>query len=88
MFTRTIMVLTASAVLGGAARAEEYSAASAPELSAAAVAAVETENGDELLIIIATVLSAANGIIMPISTVLFGSLVQGLNTKHDAAGVA
>ena len=51
MFTRTIMVLTASAVLGGAARAEEYSAASAPELSAAAVAAVETENGDELLII-------------------------------------
>ena len=37
---------------------------------------------DEALMIIAAVLSAANGIMMPMSTVLFGSLVQQLNTPH------
>lgn len=51
MFTRTIMALAASVVLGGAARAEDYSAASTPELSAAAIAAVAAEDADELLAI-------------------------------------
>lgn len=51
MFTRTIMALAASVVLGGAAWAEGYGTASAPELSAAAIAAVEAEDGDELLAI-------------------------------------
>lgn len=51
MFTRTIMALAASVVLGGAAWAEGYGTASAPELSAAAVAAVEAEDADELLAI-------------------------------------
>lgn len=37
---------------------------------------------DEALMIIAAVLSAANGIMMPMSTVLFGSLVQQLDTPH------
>lgn len=49
MFTRTIMVLAASVVLGGAAWAEGYGSASTPELSAAAIAAVEAEDADELL---------------------------------------
>ena len=39
---------------------------------------------DEALMIIAAVLSAANGIMMPMSTVLFGSLVQQLNSPHRA----
>ncbi len=54
MFAKMITGLTASLVLagaGGAAWAVDYSAASAPELSAAAVAAVEAEDGDELLAI-------------------------------------
>ncbi|WP_131822080.1 hypothetical protein [Salipiger thiooxidans] len=43
------MALAASVVLGGAAWAEDYGTASAPELSAAAIAAVEAEDADELL---------------------------------------
>ena len=39
---------------------------------------------DEALMIIAAVLSAVNGVMMPMSTVLFGSLVQQLNTPHHA----
>ncbi len=53
MFAKMITGLAAGFVLAsaGAAWAEDYSAASAPELSAAAVAAVEAEDGDELLAI-------------------------------------
>ncbi|MCA0941932.1 hypothetical protein LCM28_18805 [Salipiger pacificus] len=54
MFAKMITGLTASLVLasaGGVACAEDYSAASAPELSAAAIAAVEAEDADGLLAI-------------------------------------
>ena len=54
MFAKMITGLTAGFVLAGVASvawADDYSAASAPELSAAAVAAVDAEDGDELLAI-------------------------------------
>lgn len=54
MFAKMIKGLTAGFVLcsaGGAAWAEDYSAASAPELGAAAVSAVEAEDAQELLAI-------------------------------------
>ncbi|NDW02483.1 hypothetical protein [Salipiger sp. PrR002] len=54
MFAKMITGLTAGFVLAGVANvacAEDYSAASAPELSAAAIAAVEAEDGDGLLAI-------------------------------------
>lgn len=54
MFAKMITGLAAGFILcgaGGAAWAEDYSAASAPELSAAAVAAVDAEDADGLLAI-------------------------------------
>ncbi len=54
MFAKMITGLTAGLVLAGVASvawAEDYGAASAPELSAAAVAAVDAEDADELLAI-------------------------------------
>jgi hypothetical protein len=51
MLLKTIIGLTASLVLAGTAWADGYSETSAAELSAAAVAAVEVEDADELLAI-------------------------------------